>query len=206
MQPKFSEQLKWSNSGIVSCSGHIKAGCRGRGECFSLSLPPLLTSPRVSQPVCNSRIIICRSEKWLRRQPEGEKTDIKMEETLSCLQLSELLHCGVEREAVFLCCHFGDSNLTSRSILITKILGHSASRYFEYHIIQRIRLVVVSFLHSTKCVFVREWQKAKFKNKIVARRCSLELLPKFVKKKSRPLLFIVDIKNAFIMVSCLHEN
>ncbi len=36
---KFSEQLKWSNSGIVSCSRHIKAGFWGRGEYFSFTSP-----------------------------------------------------------------------------------------------------------------------------------------------------------------------
>lgn len=89
---------------------------------FNVTLLPL------SQPVWSSGIIICRSEIWLRWQPRGEKTDIKSEETLSRSAVIAALHNvepGVESEVVFLYCRLTDSNLTSWSILIAKILGHT---------------------------------------------------------------------------------
>lgn len=116
----------------------------------------------------------------MRWQPQGEKTDIKMGETLSFLRSSQLLHRGVEREVVFPLLSFQRRKLDKTIYFNHEDLRtRGASRYFEYQIIPKVVVfgVVVFFLHTRKCVFVREWQKAKFKNKSVARRCSLELLP-----------------------------
>lgn len=99
-----------------------------------------------------------------------------------------IVKLGVEREAIFLCCHFRDSNLTGWSILITKILGPSVHfTTLKVTIFSAFRWLLYFLLHQKMC-FVQEWLKAKFKNKIVVRRCSLELLP--MKDPQQPLSII----------------
>lgn len=79
-----------------------------------------------------------------------------MGETLSFLQSSYILHCGVEREVVFPLLSFQRRKLDKTIYFNHEDLRtRSASRYFEYQIIPKV-VVFWVFLHTGKRVFVRE--------------------------------------------------
>lgn len=112
------QAAKCSQSFPSRSSGVILGPCLAQGMSRLVAEPP--PPPTLPQPDWDSRIIIWRSEEWLRWQPEGEKTDIKMEETLSAVTTVITWWSLMLKARLFV---FVD--LTRPSILIMQILRHA---------------------------------------------------------------------------------
>lgn len=188
--PRFSEQLKSSNSEFMSCSRHIKVSCWGRGVYFSFSRPSQSSPARMELKDNNLEVrkkaVTLTALKVKRQTLEWKK------HCLACSYCSRyIVELGCWKRGCYPLMSF-------RRFKLDKQI------YFNHEDLRTQCIALLWISHYSphtagcccsvhqKCAFVRGWQKAKFKNKIVVRGCTLELLPKKRKKMIETPSFFVN--------------